>query len=125
MTTVAEVDPTARLKLGAGMVRLRVRVFVTPPPVAVTTGWLLPEAALEAAVSVSVLLPLPGDAMLAGEKAAVTPFGSPLTESAIAELKFWTAVVNVNVAVLPTIRLPLDEFAVKVKLGTSTVRLRV
>jgi hypothetical protein len=39
-----------------------------------------PGVAFEAAVSVKVLVPLPGLAMLAGLKAAVTPLGKPLTD---------------------------------------------
>jgi hypothetical protein len=39
-----------------------------------------------AAVSVTVLLPLPGDAIDAGENFAVTPFGKPVIESEIADL---------------------------------------
>jgi len=56
--------------------------------VALTVTLAVPEVAPEAAVNVSVLLPLPGDAMPAGEKLAETPFGNPLTDSATAELRY-------------------------------------
>ena len=55
-----------------------------------------PFAVVEAAASLSALLPLPGAATLEGANVAVTPVGAPLTDSAIAELNpFTRAVVKV------------------------------
>ena len=45
-----------------------------------------PAAVPEATVRVSVLLPVPGEAILAGEKLAVTPCGKPVTANATTDL---------------------------------------
>jgi hypothetical protein len=45
-----------------------------------------PTAGVVPADNVKVLWPLPGAAMLAGEKLGVIPLGSPLNENAMAEL---------------------------------------
>jgi hypothetical protein len=81
--TVTLVAPGVSEKLGGKKtVRLMGWVLVTPPPpVAVTVRLKEPGAVEEAAASVNVLVPVPGVAMLAGTKLAVTPFGSPLTDS--------------------------------------------
>ena len=44
------------------------------------------EAVPEATERVSVLLPVPGEAILVGEKLAVTPEGSPVADKDIADL---------------------------------------
>jgi len=76
-------------------------------------------------VSVSVLEPLPGAAMLVGEKPAVTPFGRPLTDSATAESNPLTAAeVIVILADVPTATVALDALGVSVKPGVTTVKLR-
>ena len=78
---------------------------------------------VEANVSVSLLVPLPGAAMLVGENVAVMPFGNPLMENAIAELNPFTALV-----VKVTNGWPLDvrpALAVNVKLGLDTCKLIV
>ena len=63
---------------------------------AVTVRLEVPVAAVEAADTVNVLVPLPGAAMLVGARLAVTPAGAPLTDNAIAELNpVPFAVVNV------------------------------
>ena len=54
-----------------------------PPPDALTVTVEVALAVVDAALSVSVLLPVPGDAIEAGEKVAVTPFGNPLMENRI------------------------------------------
>jgi len=80
---------------------------------------------VETAVSVILLLPVPGEAMLVGENAAVTPFGNPLTETATAELNpFVTLVVKVSDVEPPGAMLTLEALSVNVKLGTTTERLR-
>lgn len=79
---------------------------------------------LATAASVSVLLPLPGAAMLVGAKLAVTPEGSPLTDSATDELNpFNAAVETVTRAEPPAVTVALVALGVSVKLGTATVRL--
>lgn len=85
----------------------------------------MPEVAPVVSVSVSVLLPLPGAAMLVGENAAVTLFGRPVTDSATAELNpLLVAVVSVILAGLPTTTLALVGLGVSVKLlGATIVRL--
>ena len=108
-------------------VRLSVWVLVTPPPVAVTVSEAVPTVAVEVADNFKVLLPEPGEAMLAGAKVAVTPFGRPLTEKATAEWKPFCAVVErVMDAALPAVTLALVALGDRVKVGGGlTVRLIV
>ena len=73
-------------KLGGGRtVRVTSWVLVTPPPVAVTVRLNAPAAVEEAVVRINVVVPVPGAAMPAGEKVAVTPFGWPLAVSSICD----------------------------------------
>jgi hypothetical protein len=126
--TLALLAPGVSVKVaGCEIVRLTVWVLVTPPPVAVTVSVEVPADAVEAAVNFKVLLPLPGEAILAGEKLAVTPFGTPLMDRATAELNAFTrAVVKVMDAVAPAVTLALLAPGVSVKLaGCEIVRLRV
>jgi hypothetical protein len=117
-------DVRARAGAGAVTVKLIATVFVTPPPVPVTVSEALPTVALDAAVSVSVVLPLLGEVMLAGENTAVTPFGNPLTESATVEVNApTTPVVSVKAFVLPATTLPLVALAASVNEGSATVKL--
>jgi hypothetical protein len=126
---VVVFDVNAIAGAGAVTVKLMATVFVTPPPVPVTVSAALPTVAPEAAVSVSVLLPLPdevtpGEVMLLGENAAVTPFGNPLTESATVEVNApTTPVVRAKVFVLPATTLPLLALAASVNEGSATVKL--
>jgi hypothetical protein len=60
-------------------------VFSKPPPLAFNVRMQSPDVALEEAVSVNVLLPVPGVAMLDGEKLAVTPAGKPVSDNATAD----------------------------------------
>src|SRR5579864_6640728 len=87
----------------------------------------MPAVAPVVSVSVNLLLPLPGAAMLVGKKPAVTPFGRPLTDSATADLNpLMTAVVSVIFAGAPTATLALDALGASVKLGAgTTVRVNV
>lgn len=69
-----------------------------------------------------MLVPDPGDAMLVGEKLAVTPAGNPVTESAIADLNpLLTAVVIVIGAGVPGFKLALVALGVSVNVGEATV----
>lgn len=80
----------------------------------------------DAADSVSVLVPLPGAAMLAGEKDAVTPAGSVPTDKVTAELKpFTRPAVSVTEPEPPTVALGFSVFAAIVKLGVRTVKVIV
>lgn len=123
--TVTELALEARMTFGAGTVRLRARVFVAPPPVAVTVTAAAPAVAPVVAVRVKVLLPLPGDAILVGENAAVTPFGNPLTDSATALLKFCAAVVTVKLVRLPAARFALAVFEVSAIAGAGAVTVKL
>lgn len=77
--------------------------------------------AAEPAASVTVLLPLPGDAILEGAKLAVTPAGNPATESEIADLNpFTAAVVSVNVLGVPAVTVTLEAPGLSVKVGATT-----
>jgi hypothetical protein len=69
----------------AGIVTVTGAVRVMPPPEAATVMAVLPAAACAPALKVRVLVVDPAGTV-AGEKAAVTPAGSPLAESATAEL---------------------------------------
>jgi len=116
------------VKVGAGTSpRLIGRVLVTPPPFAVIVSVKAPVAAVEAAASVKVLLPLPGEAMLAGAKPAVTPAGNPLTDKLIEALNpAVVAVVSLMEPDLPNVTLMLVALAASVMFGGgSTVRVKV
>ena len=99
--------------------------MVTPPPEAITVRVEVPAAAVEAADSVKMLLPLPGAAMLVGAKLAVTPIGDPLTDNVIAELNpVPFAVVKVIGNDPPGATVALVALGVSVKVP-RTVRLSV
>lgn len=69
------------------IVRATVVGCVTLPPVAVIVMLAVPVVAVLLAAKVSVELPLPGAAMEAGLKLAVTPAGNPEADNETAELK--------------------------------------
>ena len=103
-----------------GIVKDTVVVWVIPPPLAVTVIFDVPMVAVVLAVNVSVELPLPGAAMEAGLKLAVTPVGIPEAESETAELKPpLTVVVMVVLPELPRVTDRLAGDAVTVKLGDA------
>lgn len=92
------------VKLGVAVetiVNATVVVCVTPPPVAVTVTLVVPAVAVLLAVNVSVELPLPGAAIEAGLKLAVTPEGNPETDNDTAELK--PPLTVVEIVVLPVL----------------------
>ena len=94
---------------------------------AVTVKVDVPGEVVAPAASVIVQLPFPGDGMLEGEKVAVIPLGTPLTDKAIAEVN---PVAPESVTVIgsepPRATLALAPLRVNVKLGAGvTVRLRV
>jgi len=91
------------------------------PLVPVTARTEVPAAAVEATVTVKVLVPLP-PATLEGEKLAVTPVGSPLTDIATVELNPLTlATVRVKAVELPTFTLAPMGLGIRVKLAAETV----
>lgn len=97
-----------------------------PPPVAVIVRVEVPAAAFDPAVSVNVLVPAPGEAIVAGAKLAVTPVGSPLIAKATAALNpFTRAVVKVIGVEAPAVRLALEAPGVRVKLGATIVRVKL
>ena len=69
-------------------------VRVIPPPEAVTVRIALVAVVPVAADNFRVLLPVPGAAMSVGVKLAVIPFGTPLTDSAMADLNPFTLAVD-------------------------------
>ena len=87
---------------------------------AVTVTFTAPVVAVLLAVRVSVELPLPGAAMEAGLKLAVTPAGNPEADSATAELKPpLTVVERVLVVELPWVTLNKPGEAVMLKSGVA------
>jgi hypothetical protein len=80
-------------------VKLIVAVCVTPAPVAVTVTVAVPVAAVLLAVRVSVELPLPGAAIEAGLKLAVTPAGKPEADKETAALN--PPLTTVEIVLLP------------------------
>jgi hypothetical protein len=109
-----------------GTVRETLAVCVIPPPVAVTVTLEVPTTAVLLAVKVRVELPLPGAAIDAGLKLAVTPDGKPEADSDTAELKPpLTDVAMLVVPVLPRVTDRLAGEALTAKSGAaaaSTVR---
>ncbi len=82
----------------------------------------IPAPVPEATLKVSLLVPLPGEAMLVGAKLAVTPFGSPLTDNVTADLNpFTTAVDSVIAAEPPGATLAFVALGVSVKVDATTV----
>lgn len=91
---------------------------MTPPPVAVTVTLAVPTVAALPTVNVRVELPLPGAAIEAVLKAAVTPVGKPETDNATAELKPpVTLVVIVELPEVPCAKVRLEGEATTVKSG--------
>jgi hypothetical protein len=118
------VPPSVSVKSGPTTVRLIDCVLVTPPPEALTVSENTPATRPAAAVSVSVLPPVPGDAMLLGTNLAVTPLGRPLAESVMTDLNSFTAVVfSVTGVELPAVTVAAETFDVSVNVGTCTVRV--
>jgi hypothetical protein len=75
------------------IVKLRVVVCVMPPPLPEIVIGYVPVLAVLATVRLKSEVPEPGAAIEAGLKLAVTPDGTPVAESAIAELNPPTTVV--------------------------------
>lgn len=110
------------MKLGTITVRLNACDLVTPPPVPFNVTVETPATALAAPFRVTVLFPVPGGAMLAGAKLAVTPAGNPLADNAIAALNPLDAKLEtVSVVGVPTVKVTLLALEVNVKLGVVTV----
>lgn len=87
---------------------------------AVTVTFTAPVVAVLLAVRVRVELPLPGAAMEAGLKLAVTPAGNPEADSATAELKPPLTVVEMVLVVeLPWVTLSKLGDAVTLKSGVA------
>ena len=82
---------------------------MTVPPVAVTVTFAVPVVAVAVAENVSVELPLPGAAMDAGLKLAVTPAGRPEADNDTAELK--PPLTVVEIVLLPEVPCVTDRLA--------------
>ena len=107
-------------------VRLMAVVWVTPPPVAVTVMVVTPVTAVLLAERVSVELPLPGAAIEAGLKLAVTPEGNPEADKETAELKPpLTLVVIVLLPEAPSTIESVAGDAARLKSGCVTVNAMV
>jgi len=88
-----------------------VTVTVAPPTVAVAEA---------VSVSVDVVLPFAGGVTGLVENAAVTPPGSPVALSVVAELKlFWLVIVMVLVPLPPCVTVTDDGDAPTVKFGCA------
>jgi hypothetical protein len=95
-------------------------VCVTLPPLAVTVMFAVPVVAVLLAESVRVELPLPGAAIEAGLKLAVTPAGNPEADNATAELKPPLTVVEiVELPDVPCVTETLAGEALRVKSGVA------
>jgi hypothetical protein len=90
---------TASPKEGASRVNVKLDFAVCEPAVPVTVNVYTPGVAADVAAMFKVVLPEPGDAMVAGEKVAVTPVGIPDTVNATAELMPLVVVLTVAVLV--------------------------
>jgi hypothetical protein len=124
--TVPLAEVAANVKVGTITVRLSVCVLLTPVPAPFIVTVETPPTALDPAVSVMVLVPVPGDATLAGANVAVTPAGSPLADNAMAELNpLIVAVETVSVTGLPAATVALLALGINVKLGATTVTATV
>src|SRR5882724_9835083 len=89
-----------------------------PPPVALTFTFNVPVVAVPLAENVSVELPLPGAAIEAGLKLAVTPLGKPVAVSVTAELNPpLTVVETVVLAALPWATDTLAGEALRARFG--------
>jgi hypothetical protein len=87
----------------------------------VTVKWELPVTEPDPLIRVRAEDPLPGAATLPGPNLAVTPLGSPETESAIAALKPAKAVVvSFNAPSEVELTVALVALAVSEKPGTFT-----
>ena len=119
-TTFVAVSVSANV--GTITVTLIVCVLVSPAPTAFKVSVDTPPTAPDAALSVSLLLPVPGDATLVGANVAVTPAGCPLTDRAMADLNPPSADVETVMLVgLPATTVALVALGVIVKLGTVSV----
>jgi hypothetical protein len=116
---------TCTVNVGPITVRPMAQVCVTPPPDPLTVNVYNPPTVPAAALRVSVLLPLPGAAIDPGANFAVTPLGKPVTESEIADWNpFTAAVLTPTLLELPAVTVA-PVLAVRVNVGTITVRLIV
>lgn len=112
--TLMDVAELVSVNVDAGaIVTERETLCVTDPPAAVTVTGYTPAFAAVVAESLSTLLPDPGAPNVAGVNTALTPLGSPITESATAALKPpLTATLSVSLLFDPAVS--EKEFAVEV-----------
>ena len=92
---------TASPKPGASTVNKKLDFAVCEPAVPLTVNVYTPGTAAAVAAIFKVLLPEPGEAIVAGAKLAVTPLGMPETVNATAELMPLVVVLTAAVVVCP------------------------
>ena len=103
--------------------RVKLRVRLTLPAVALTATVAEPSAAVVTAENFKDVPPLPGAGSMAGLKTAVTPTGIPWTEKLTAELNPPSiAEVNCAVAVPPRLSVSAVLFTLSVVPGISNVK---
>ena len=117
--TLTDAELPASVKLALGTTRETVDFEVSPPPVAVIVSAYVPPVTVDPAVKFSVVLPLA--LRVAGEKAAVTPLGKPVTENDAAELKAFCVEAIVSDSELLAGTVSEDALAVMESDGTETV----
>jgi hypothetical protein len=100
-------------------VRAIVAVWVTPPPFAFTVTFVVPVVAVLAAEKVRVELPLPGAAIEAGLKLALTPESRPEADKDTVELNPPLSVVET--VVLPELPWVTDRLAGEALIAKSGV----
>jgi hypothetical protein len=100
-------------------VRAMVAVWVIPPPFAFTVTFVVPVVAVLVAERVSVELPLPGAAIDAGLKVAVTPKGRLDADKDTVELN--PPLTEVETVVLPEVPWATDRLAGEALIAKSGV----
>lgn len=100
-------------------VRAIVAVWITPPPFALTVTFVVPVVAVLMAEKVRVELPLPGAAIEAGLKLAVTPEGRPAPDKETVELN--PPLTVIETVVLPELPWVTDRLAGETLIAKSAV----
>ena len=99
--------------------------MVAPPPEAVTVTVAEPRVAVVAALSVSVVVPVPGAAIDPGVSVPVTPFGNPAIENRIAAANPLEPAVETVIGIdPPRATATVVPLRVMAKLGPMTVSVR-
>ncbi len=117
--TVAATAPVVNEKVGTATVSVTLSFAVWLPPVPVTVKVYVPAATVVAAVNFKVAVPEPGDAIVAGVNAAVTPVGAPVTVKATADFRVSAALEVIVVWIdWPAGNVSAEEAAVRERAAT-------